>query len=105
MNATSRWTITAIKAENKKKGQHFFKAGTIRFFDSRIETKAINGPGGVFFVTSEQFHGGPLGNGPRLFTVRQFKPETGRIATVGFFQPYKTLEDAKSAAVNLAWTA
>ena len=50
-------TIAEIKRENKKAGQHFFDADTMRFFDSRIESSAMRGHERYYFITSEQFRG------------------------------------------------
>lgn len=79
----------------------FFERGTMRFFDSRIVEKLYQGRGGRFFVTSERFSP----DSPRLYTVRRFRAsgrKSGRIDTVGGFQDYKTLREAKRAAERLA---
>jgi hypothetical protein len=81
----SMWTIGAIKALNKAKGQYFFEPATLRFFDSKIEPRVYEGSGGVYFVTSEQFHGSNGSSNPRKWTVRRFYPVTGEVDTVGQF--------------------
>lgn len=78
-------TIDEIKARNEAAGQHFFEAGAISFFSSRIGNKVYEGPGGIFFVTSEQFKPSRGIPGPRRYTVRKFTPETGNVATFGEF--------------------
>jgi uncharacterized protein (DUF1330 family) len=60
---------------------HFFDRKTLRFFDSRIERSVYQGPGGVYFLTSEQFHGSEGYTRPRKWTVRHFNTETGAINT------------------------
>lgn len=74
-----KWTIADIKAANHVKGGHFFDRSSMRFFDSKILSTVYQGVGGVFFVTSEQFHGSRGYTAPRKYTVRQFYPESGDI--------------------------
>jgi hypothetical protein len=91
-------TITEIKQSNKEAGYHFFDRSTMRFFDSRVERGVYSGPGGVFFVTSEQFHGSGGYVAPRKFTVRKFDPTNGDVDTFGQFNEIKSLEDAREIA-------
>ena len=72
-------SIDEIKKANRLAGQHFFDFDTLRFFDSVVEPYVYQGPGGTFFLTSEQFHGSS-GSAPRKWTVRQFTPD-GRCKT------------------------
>jgi hypothetical protein len=71
-----------IRDANARAGFHFFSRDTMRFFASRIERPVYQGPGGIFFVTSEQQ---PTGRNtgpeyhPRRWQVRQFNPATGDI--------------------------
>lgn len=88
------WTVADIKAANKRKGGHFFDPSSMRFFSSRIGKKVYSGPGGVFFTTSEQFDAGS----PRLYTVREFVPETGDVDTVGEFNELSEKEATIIAA-------
>lgn len=69
---------------------NFFTTGAKRFFNSRINMKqiAVNG----FFITSEQFDHST----PRKYTIRQFNG-VDRIETIGEFQDYSTLAQAKKA--------
>lgn len=87
------YTLDDIKRINREKGYYYFSPDTMRFFKSRVSEDVYQGEGGVFLVTSEQ---GP--NMPRLYSVRQFFPETGKVNTVDEFQAYKTLSAAKRRA-------
>jgi hypothetical protein len=80
------YDMNEIKRANARAGQHFFEEGTMRFFNSRVGDTVHCGPGGIFFVTSEQFDD----SSPRRYTVREFVPATGRINTVGKFQEHAT---------------
>lgn len=90
---TVKTTIAEVKEKNREAGQHFFEKDTMRFFDSRIESKVYQG---TYFVTSEQFHG-LAGDGERLFTIREFDYETGKVDTAGNtrFQEFTSLEVAR----------
>jgi uncharacterized protein (DUF1330 family) len=98
-------TIDDIKAANKAAGGHWFDADTLRFFRSQVTPTVYEGPGGVFFVTSEQYASmeGPLH--PRRYSLRQFHPETGSVDTVGDFQQYRTSLAARQAARKAAAAA
>lgn len=97
------WTIEAIRDANKAQGGHFFDADTKRFFRSRIGHTVHQGPGGVYFTTSEQF---VPSRGPahaRRYTVRRFDPDHPRsIVTAGEFQAYGSAKAANEAARWLA---
>jgi hypothetical protein len=93
-----RWNMHAIRNANHQAGMHWFTPGTMQFFNSRIETEAVNGPNGVYFVSSEQFDH----KAPRLFTVRKFDPETGGIDTIGEFQAWASIDLALNEAKRLA---
>jgi hypothetical protein len=95
---TTRWTISQIMAANKRNGYHFFEPGAMRFFNSHVMRYVYNGKGGVYFITSEQFDW----NSPRLYTIRQFHPETGNVDTASEFQEFRTLEDARTRTKELA---
>lgn len=83
------WTIRRIKASNVARGLNFFEAGTMRFFRSKVEPRVYSGPGGVYFLTSEQ---GPHADSPRKWTVRRFQPGTGACETVGLFNSLDRIE-------------
>jgi uncharacterized protein (DUF1330 family) len=91
-------TISDIKTANKAADGHWFDADTLRFFRSKVLPTVYEGPGGVFFVTSEQYASmdGPLH--PRRYSVRQFDPSDSSVDTVGDFQQYGTADAAKQAA-------
>lgn len=98
----THYTIADLKAANARAGFHFFERATMRFFDSRIVPAGpYCGAGGVYFVTSEQFHGSQ-GSEARKFTVRQFNPTTGDIDTAGRFNEIRTIEDARVTAKAFA---
>ena len=80
-NGIEYYTIEEIKEANRKAGQHFFDADTLRFFSSRI-SDVYCGLGGVFFVTSEKKC---FNDTTRVFTVRKFNSDNGHIDTVGNF--------------------
>jgi hypothetical protein len=83
-------TITEMKALNASNGYFFFERDTMKGFNSRIHGTA-NDKG--FFITSEQFDE----NSPRLYTLRRIDFTTGDVDTVGKFQQYNTLADARAA--------
>lgn len=101
----TRYTIADIRAANARAGLHFFDRDTMRFFDSRIVPAGpYSGPGGVYFVTSEQFHGSQ-GSAPRAFTVRTFDPATGEVETARGqcgFNSIRTIEEARALARQYA---
>lgn len=71
-------TIQEIRSANAAGDHHFFDLDTMRFFRSRILPTVYQGKGGIFFVTSEQ-----PPQGKRAYSVRQFRPATGSVETVG----------------------
>ena len=73
-------------------GFHWFDPDTMRFFRTRLPRHGYRGPGGTYFVSSEQ---GPLM--PREYTVRRLVG-LGRIETVGEFCGYKARATATEAA-------
>ena len=89
----TRWTITAIKQANRDAGNHWFEPATLRFFRSRVLPTVYQGPGGIYFVSSEQFNDAS----PRRYTVRTFDPTTGEVDTFGEFN-----ELGRASAVTLA---
>lgn len=90
------WTIEKIKTETKG---HFFSPPSMRFFNSRILRDVYEGPGGVYFVTSERYAGER-----RRYTVRKLNLGGGsfEIDTIGPFQHWATAREAKRAARTLA---
>ncbi|GAB3843207.1 DUF7447 family protein [Hymenobacter jeollabukensis] len=92
------YDLALIKAANHKHGGHFFSPGALRFFRSRVSEKVHQGPGGIYFVTSEQFDE----RSPRLYTVRRFCPTSRGVDTVGEFQQHATSRQAHAEAARLA---
>jgi hypothetical protein len=99
--AQKHYTMSEIKACNRARNKHFFDASTMRFFRSRVGDEVFNGPGGVYFVTSEQFVLGSRRD-PRRYSVQRFNPRTCGIDLVGEFQQYANMAAAKRAARKAA---
>lgn len=94
----SLWTIEKIKAANSEAGRYFFQPEAMRFFKSRVLSTVFEGPGGIYFITSEQFK-----EEPRAYTVRVFNPKTGGMESVsGHFQGCPTARKAHALAAKLA---
>lgn len=92
-----RTSMDDIRTANRQAGNHWFEPGTLRFFRSRVGQEVYTGPGGCFFVSSEQ---GP--DGIRRYTVRQAR-ESGAIETDrSGFQAYASLGGAKGRARRAA---
>ena len=89
-------SIHDLKEMSQAAGSHFFDRGTMRSFRSRILPHVYTGPGGVYFVSSEQHEGDP-----RRFTVRKFDPTTAKINTFGEFGKWSEA-GAKSLAREAA---
>jgi len=92
------YNIEDIKRGNARAGLHFFEPGTMRFFNSRIGRTAYNGPGGVYFVTSEAIEPGA----PRRYKVRRFDPKTKGIHTMEPFHNFAERRTAIAYAKALA---
>lgn len=79
-------------ALNEAKGFCWFAPSTCRFFRSRVTNwDYITG----YFISSEK---GP--SGIRLYTLRKGNFESGNVETIGEFQQYSTLSQAKTALKN-----
>ena len=91
-----KWNMDEIKRASRIAGSHWFDAGSMRFFRSRILDTVYQGGGGVYFVSSEQFEGSS-GRAPRMFSIRKFNPLTADISTFGPFN-----EMARERAKRLA---
>ena len=92
------YTINKIQEEVSASGSHWFDRDSMRFFKTRIEPQVYQGPGGIYFVTSEK---GP--SEVRLFSVRQYRPSRCNIDTVGEFNNLSRAE-AHRIAQRLALT-
>ena len=95
--------IYDIELSNRQHGQHFFDADTKRFFSSRIGQEVYEGPGGIYFTTSERFYPSEGAPSARGYTVRKFDPATGKVDTMGEFQAYASSGGARMAAARLAY--
>lgn len=82
-------TMTDVRAANKAIGNHWFERSTMKFFNSRVESSLL---GGRYFITSERREL----TFPKRYTVREVLQD-GDIKTVGEFQGYSLLEDARIA--------
>lgn len=99
-----RWTMDSIKSCNAARGHHWFDRSTLRFFRSRVSRTVYQGPGGVYFVSSEQKSPAAwgMGWGSRKFTVRKFNPKDCSVSTVQDFQKFFDGREAAAAAKRLA---
>jgi len=88
----TEYTLFDIRQANRQAGFHFFNGDNMRCFDSQISNDVYQGPGGVYFVTSERYK-----DSPRGYTVRRFDPETGSLCNASKFN-----ELSESAAHRLA---
>ena len=79
------WTIAAIREADHRAGRYFFSADTMKFFNSRVLPTVYEGPGGVYFITSEKFRGSDGVSAPRKYTIRRFTPDPVNIRTVAGF--------------------
>lgn len=96
-------TIEQIKNAVREEGSYFFEEKTMRFFSSRALSDVHEGPGGVYFVTSERDRHRP--GEARRFTVRRFNAGGGRsgvVATIGDFQAHPSAAKALREAARLA---
>lgn len=105
-------SISELKLIAANRGNHFFDADALRFFNSRIHSRIY---GGHYFVTSEKRDGVYLSSGyvpgdPRAYSVREITWDGSHISfdAVGEgFQGYATRDEAHRAARQLAaqlWT-
>ena len=93
---TTFQTIAEVRAANRAADLHFFDRHTMNYFHSRIESKLY---GGRYFITSEADY--YLSTFPRRYTVRRANDD-GSIDTVGDFQAYATIDEARYAAKDAA---
>lgn len=95
-----RWTIAKIKKSNSNAGWHFFDQQTLKFFRSEILPAVYQGPGGIAFVTSEQFVDNSGTPSPIRYTARRFDPKTSRVHTVGGFNQLNEQEAIQAAKAH-----
>lgn len=97
-----------VRRRADKAGSHFFDDDTMRFFSTRVsELMWQDGDrknyesNPIYFITSEQDRGHIKHAGSvRAFTVRSVD-ENGHFDTIGDFQGYSTLNDARKAIKEL----
>jgi len=93
-------TVNDIQREMRAAGSHWWDPDALRFFKSRVESPVYQGPGGVYFVSSEE---GP--DEVRRYTVRRYNPAERDLHSedaAGGFQAFGSSEDAMAAAQKLA---
>jgi hypothetical protein len=88
--------MSEVKQINQDKGQHFFDTSTMKFLNSHIVSKELIND--KYFITSERFDG----TRPRLYTIRRFNKETGDIITIGEFQQFHSVQEAKKYLIHLS---
>lgn len=86
--------VAEVKIANRAINNHWFEPRTMRFFNSHVESGMY---GGRFFITSERMEL----TMPKRFTVREALPD-GDIKTVGEFQKFSSLEQAREHAKLLS---
>ncbi|SDB95235.1 DUF7447 family protein [Shouchella lonarensis] len=86
-------TITEMKARNAAAGYYWFSRGNMRLFKTKIETRPTKDG---YFITSDQ-----PGNTDRRFSIQLFDLSTSDVYTIGAFQEFATLADAKAALKTL----
>jgi hypothetical protein len=78
MTTATLWTVNTIKDANRVVGGHWFDPDTMRCFGTRVLATVYQGPGGIYFVTSDHDYARN-----RCYSVRRFDPATGDVSTVG----------------------
>ena len=96
------WTIAAIREADHRAGRYFFSPDTMRFFNSRVLPAVYEGPGGVYFLTSEKFRGSDGVSAPRKYTIRRFTPDPVNIRTVAGFNQMSKRQAQVTAKVLAA---
>lgn len=87
-------TISELKELSRANGNCWFDKETMRFWNSHICSGIICGK---YFITSEDNYNGTK----TLYSIRTFN-EKGEIDTVGEFQGYATIQDARDALRKFA---
>lgn len=85
--------IHELKDANRRNGNHWFSTETMRYFGTKIHGKLIDGR---YFITSEF----SFDKTQRLYTIRAAR-EDASIETIGEFQAYSTLKQARAALANI----
>mgnify|MGYP001584311663 FL=1 len=105
---SGRYLEDEVRKRAEKHGSHFFDADSMRFFSSRVselmwsegDMKNYENES-IYFITSEADRGHIQHSGSvRAYTVRKIDRD-GDIDTIGEFQGYETLNDARHAIMDL----
>lgn len=82
---------------------YFFTRDAMKFFGSRVLWETLTkSPNGYYFITSEQHSNPYFGiSEPRRYTLREWTEENGT-DTVGDFQEFTNIDQAKRALKKLA---
>ncbi len=96
------WTLNGIQAAMRSRGSHWWDPGTMKSFGTRPVGPVYQGPGGVYFVTSD-YTG--FDRSARAFTVRRFDAEACQIHTTddgvsGFASKRQAQAEAKKLAAG-----
>lgn len=75
-------------AQMKKANPTWFDKGAMKFFNTTIETQPNKNNA---FITSEYMEDAK----EKKYTIRQFNMATNQVDTIGEFNVYETIEDAK----------
>lgn len=90
--AGQEYTIGQLEDANARNGGHFFDAGTMRSFKSRISEIVHTGPEVWLIVTSERYD-----REPRGYTVRVVHTD-GAVLKLSRFQQFATSRQAHAWA-------
>jgi len=91
--------IADIKHDMNAEGSHWWDRDTMSFFGTKVSSQVYNGPGGVYFVTSD-FTG--FDRISRGYTIREYTPGGTVITTVGGIADYPILKNARDETKTLA---
>lgn len=95
-NKRKRLDIRTIKDLNRRAGQHWFSADTMRFFKSKIPQDHEGLVMNRFFISSEK---SPFDK--RKYTIREWKGKTKSVDTFGEFGAYNTKASAQRVLKKL----
>jgi hypothetical protein len=90
------WTTNKIKDAVRATGSHWFDPDTMRCFGTKVLPTVYQGPGGIYFVTSDDDF-----ERNTKYTVRRFEPQDSSICTVGDFASMG-LDEARKIAKRAA---
>ena len=82
-----------IETEMRAAGSHWWDRDSMRFFGTRLCGNVQQGPGGIYFATSEK-----PPHDRRKYSVRRYLPDLKKIETVGEFCGYASSRSAVNAA-------